>query len=115
MNKKILKLLTINKFVFLLFLAIFVVSCDSGGGSSDTPTYYNNYGGGSQPSFTGSSSKVFSRSVKFYNIDGSYCYGTYDLQTDGTYEYFNGSLAQRPSYSNFNYFVPFGGGYAYFY
>lgn len=37
-----------------------------------TPTYYNNYGGGSQPSFTGSSSSSWK--TKAYYGDGSFAY-----------------------------------------
>lgn len=81
----------------------------SGGG------YNRPSGGGSNPSFTGGSSKVYSRTVSIYNIDGSYCYGKIDLTTDGTYEYYGTSRAQRPSNSPFNYFVSYGGGFAYFY
>lgn len=81
-----------------------------------TPTYNSpSTGGGYNPSFTGGSSKVYSRTVSIYNIDGSYCYGKIDLTTDGTYEYYGSSRAQRPSNSPFNYFVSYGGGFAYFY
>lgn len=90
---------------------------------SYTPTYSTpssggydrSSGGSSNPSFTGGPSKVYSRTVSIYNIDGSYCYGQIDLTTDGTYEYYGTSRALRPSNSPFNYFVSYGGGFAYFY
>ncbi|MCH5221597.1 MAG: hypothetical protein J1F05_04625 [Muribaculaceae bacterium] len=82
--------------------------------STFTPSYGTS-SGRYNPSFGSSSSQlVFSRKVKFYNYDGSYCYGTYELQTDGKHEYYRGSVAQRPSNSSFNYFVSFGGTFAYF-
>lgn len=68
------------------------------------------------PSFTGSTSKVKSRTVKFYDREGSYCYGTYDLETDGYDEYFNGYLVHdaSPSETDFLHYVSFASTYVYF-
>lgn len=81
---------------------------------SSSGEYNHTSGSGSNPSFTGTSSKVYSRTVSIYNIDGSYCYGKIDLTTDGRYEYYGTSIAQPASNSPFNYFVSYGGGFAYF-
>lgn len=74
-------------------------------GYTPTPTYYNGYGGGSQPTFTGSSSSSWKANA--YYLDGSFAYKitVYDdyivTPTGGKYKYYSTTGTGNTSYAYF--------------